>query len=603
MDRTNSPAVTSGDRLDSWKDIAAYLGRNERTVRRWEAREGLPVHRLVHEKRGSIYAYRSELDAWLSSRKQESGGGEESRPLDARSPDAAIMPDPKSGFPKRLILASAGVLAVSILVAAAVNALGLRAWLSSDGLNSRGGTAPPTMVAVLPIENLTGDPNREYVSDGLTEELITELGRINPQELGVIARTSAMSYKKTIKRADEIARELRADYLVEGSIRWAGDRVRISVQLIRAQNQTHLWAQSYDRDIRDVIALEAEIASQVAREIQIRLMPRRNGAPLPPHAIDPAAHLAYLEGRYYWSKRSQAALEESIAKLKEAVQIDPDYAQAHAALAESYNSLAVIGDVDPRQIFPRAREAALEALRLNDGISEAHAAMAYLKMYADWDWAAAEREFRRAIELDPGNATVHQWYAEYLRLMDRQQEAIRESDRALELDPVSLIVNTEAGLAYYFLGRFDRACAHYRKTLELDPSFPLAHFHLAWAYEEEAQYHQSIAEFQKVAQLDQTAVGIAALAHVYGMAGEKRKATQVLEKLLALSRIKFVSPSYVAVVYEGMGEEERAMDWLEKAYGQRFWGLAWLKVERKWVQAHRNPRFIRILQGMNFPST
>jgi len=454
------------------------------------------------------------------------------------------------------------------------------------------------MLAVLPFEDLSGTPEREYASDGLTEELITRLA-LNGDELGVIARTSAMTYKKTNKRADQIGRELGVGYIVEGTLRWVGERVRVSVQLIRARDQTPVWAQTYDRSIADLLALETEIAEEIARGIRVRLVPATR--PSVSAGAGSAAYLAWLQGRYFWNKRSQAGLRRSIEFLEEAIRDDPNYANAYAALANSYLSLALIGGSEPRKAFELATEAATRALQLDARMSDAHASLADLELYKNWDWASAEREFRKAIELNPGNSTAHQWYGEYLRLMGRQQEAIQQSTEALQLDPVSPIINTEAGLPYYFLGEYEKALAYFRKALELDPTFALAHCHLGWSYEEQGKYEDAIAELETAARLDDTPMYLVFLGHAYGSAGRKQEAQRIIQKLKSMARSRFVAPTYLAIVYAGMSDRQREVEWLEKAYDERFWGLAWLKVQRKFGNLSDNDRFSVLLRKMNFP--
>ncbi len=457
------------------------------------------------------------------------------------------------------------------------------------------------MLAVLPVQNLSGDAEREYVSDGLTDEVIAQLARLNPQQLGVIARTSAMTYKKAPKTVEQVGRELGVDYVVEGSVRWTGDHLRVTAQLIRVRDQTHVWAQTYDRSITDIVALEAEVARAVAQEIQIRLATQANAHLAPIRPIVPEAHLSLLEGRYYWNKRSRAALERSIVHLQQAIQIDPGYAQAHAGLADAYASLALIGDVSSTEMFQKAEAAALAALKLDDSLAEAHTALAYVKFYYDWDWPGAELEFKRAIDLNPAYATAHQWHAEYLRLMGRQQEAIVEGKKALELDPLSLIINMELGLPYYYLGQYDEAIRHFRKVLELDPTFALAYCDLGWAYEEKGEYQKALEALETAKRLDDTAAILASLGHTYAMLGKKREAEQVLRQLAERSKQTYVSPYFPALIHVALGEDERALDGFEKAYSEHFWGMVWLSVGRKTARLRSNPRFAELIRRMAFP--
>ena len=371
--------------------------------------------------------------------------------------------------------------------------------------------------------------------------------------------------------------------------------------MIRVTDQTYIWVQHYDRGIEDLAAIEGDIAEEIAREIHIRLVVPKHAAVSPPAASHSSAHLALLQGRYFWNKRSQEGLRKSIGFLKSAIQEEPEYAEAHAALADSYLSLALIGATEPHEAFALAREEALRALRIDDRMSDASAALAYVRLYEDWDWRAAEDAFKRALRFNPSNSTAHQWYAEYLRLMGRQQEAIGEGAQALQLDPLSPIINTEAGLPYYFLGQYDNARAHFRTALELDPGFALARTHMGWSYQEERRYPEAISELETAARLDDSPVFLAFLGNAYGTAGRKQDAARVIETLQSQARVRFVAPTFLALVYAGLGDQQHEMDWLEKAYGERFWGLAWLKVERRFFELGKNKRFATLMERMRFP--
>ncbi len=457
------------------------------------------------------------------------------------------------------------------------------------------------MLVVLPVRNLTGDPERDYLSDGLTDDLIAQLARFNPERLGVIARTSSMAYKNSNRTVGEIGRELGVDYVVEGSLRTAGQRLRINVELVRVSDQTELWAQQYDRSLKELYSLQEEVPRAIAQGVRVELsaagQSRLSGA----RPLNPDAYLAYLEGRYYWNQRSPQALERAIVHLKQAVELDPDYAPAHAALAEAYVSQCLIADVPARQVFPLAKAAALDALRLDDGLAEAHTSLAAVKFWYEWDWGGAEAEFRRALALNPDYATAHQWYGEYLRMMGREPEAIAEIEAARALDPLSLIINTELGLPYYLEGDYDGAIRQYQKALVMDPNFGLAHCLLGWAYEEKGQLGEAIRELERAQQLDDSAPVLAALGHAYALAGRRRDAQQVLRQLEERRRRARVSALFFAEVYEALGEKEKALAALEQAYAERDWTLVWLKMGRKLGALKDDPRFAALLARMNFP--
>jgi TolB-like protein/DNA-binding winged helix-turn-helix (wHTH) protein/Tfp pilus assembly protein PilF len=458
------------------------------------------------------------------------------------------------------------------------------------------------MVAVLPVQNLSGDPERDYVADGLTEELIAQVSRYNPKRLGVIARTSSMTYKGSRKTVHQIGGELGVDFVVESSLRTVGERVRISARLVRVADQTDVWSSNYDRAFRDLELLQDEVAQAIALHVQVELAAASRARPSATRSMNPDAYLAYLEGRYYWNKRSPEALGRAIVHLQQAIQLDSNYALAYAGLADAYASQCLIADVVPAEVFPKARAAALRALELDGELAEGHTALAYVKFWYDWDWAGAEAEFQRGIELNPGYATAHQWYAEYLRLMGRQAEAIVENRKALELDPLSLIINMEAGLPFYSERRFDEAIPYFRKTLEMDPNFGLAHCVLGWAYEGKSQYADAVNELETALRLDDSAPVLSSLAHAYALAGRYTDAKKVLHQLQERTKKHYVSPFFLATIYVGLKENERALNSLDAAYAHHDWVLLWLNVGHSLDPLRSHPRFVDILQRLNFPA-
>jgi TolB-like protein/DNA-binding winged helix-turn-helix (wHTH) protein len=488
-----------------------------------------------------------------------------------------------------------------LLVLAAVLAIGfLFGWK-----RFRTGSSTPqkrVMVAVLPVQNLSGDPERDYIADGLTEEMIAQVSRYNPERLGVIARTSSMTYKGTSKTVQRIGGELGVDFVVESSLRTVGDRVRISAQLVRVADQTDVWSSSYDRPVRDLVPLQDEVAQAIALHVQVELAAASRAHLSAARSLNPDAYLAYLEGRYYWNKRSPEALERAIVHLQQAIQLDSNYALAYAGLADAYASQCLIADVVPAEVFPKAKAAALRALELDPELAEGHTALAYVKFWYDWDWAGAKAEFQRAIELNPGYATAHQWYAEYLRLMGRQEEAISENQKALQLDPLSLIINMESGLPFYLERRFDEAIRYFRKTLEMDASFGLAHCVLGWAYEGKSQYPEAIAELETALRLDDSAPVISGLAHAYASAGRRKDAKRVLHQLQERAERHYVSPFFLATVYVGLKENERALDSLDAAYAHHDWVLLWVNVAHSLDPLRSQPRFVDLLQRLKFPA-
>jgi TolB-like protein/DNA-binding winged helix-turn-helix (wHTH) protein/Tfp pilus assembly protein PilF len=470
---------------------------------------------------------------------------------------------------------------------------------------SRAGSSTPlktVMVAVLPVQNLSGDPGRDYITDGLTEEIIAQVSRYNPKRLGVIARTSSMTYKGASKTVRQIGSELGVDFVLESSLRAVGDRVRISAQLVRVADQTDVWSSDYDRALRDLVSLQDEVAQAIALHVQVELAAASRAHLAAARPLNPGAYLAYLEGRYYWNKRSPEALERAIVHLQQAIQLDPNYALAHAGLADAYASQCLIADVVPGEVFPKAKAAALRALELDGELAEGHTSLAYVKFWYDWDWAGAEAEFQRALELNPSYATAHQWYAEYLRLMGRQEEAIVENRKALELDPLSLIINMESGLPFYAERRFDEAIPYFRKTLEMDPNFGLAHCVLGWAYEGKSQYPEAVAELETALRLDDSAPVLSGLAHAYASAGRPADAKRVLHQLQERAKKHYVSPFFLATVYVALNENERALDSFDAAYAHHDWVLLWVNVGHALDPLRSQPRFVDLLQRLKLPA-
>lgn len=337
-------------------------------------------------------------------------------------------------------------------------------------------------LAVLPLENPSRDPSEAYFADGMTDELITDLAQVG--ELRVISRTSVMRYKGTTKSLPEIARGLGVNAIVEGTVECSGNRVRIRAQLIRADDR-HLWAASFEREIQDVLALQSEVASSIARQVQGRLAPGPRGEI---RSVLPAAHEAYLKGRYAWNRRGEAALQEGIEYFKQSIALDPSYAAAYSGMADSYTTLGYLSYLSPKEAFPQARAAALKAIELDPALAEPHASLAYVHLYYDWDWAKSEAEFKKAIDLNANYATAHDWYKYYLTAMGRTAEAETQIHRALELDPLSLVVNADVGFQLCYAGRYDEAVESLKKTLEMGPKFPLTHLWLGRALQQKGMY-------------------------------------------------------------------------------------------------------------------
>jgi tetratricopeptide (TPR) repeat protein len=405
----------------------------------------------------------------------------------------------------------------------------------------------------------------------MTDELITELGQIT--ELRVISRTSVMTYKGAHKSLPQIARDLNVDSVVEGTVLRSGNQVRITAQLILAAADKHLWAQSYEGNLRDMLALQKQVARSIAEQIRIELTPREQAVLKNVKRVNPDAYEAYLKGRYFWNKRTADGLKKANDYFNEAIERDPDYAQAYAGLADSY---ALLGDWEygvlaPKEAYPKAKAAATRALELDSTLGEAHISLAFCLDGFDWDWESAGREFRRGVELSPGYATGHQWYAWHLAALGRNDEAVAELKKAESLDPLSLIIGADLAEELLIAHRYDEAIRHGRKTMAMDPFFAVAHYELGQAFVQKHMYNEAIAELQKAIELSGGSTTCTSnLAYAYAVSGMKNEAVKILNDLKNRSHHGFSNAPEIALVYVGLDEKDQAMAWLEKAYAERF---------------------------------
>ena len=461
---------------------------------------------------------------------------------------------------------------------------------------------PIQSLAVLPLTNLSGDPDQEYFSDGLTDTLITDLAQMG--SVKVISRTSIMRYKKTDKSLPEIARELNVGGIIEGTVQRSGDRVRITAQLIEGATDKHLWAQSYERAVKDVLALQDEVARDVANEIKVKLTPQEQARLTRARPVNPEAHELYLRGRFHWNKRSPEGVRKSIEYFEQAIEKDPDNALAYSALADSYNVISSYNLLAPNEAFPKAKEAATKAVQLDDSLAEAHTSLAVVKAAYEWEWSGAEREYKRAIELNPGYATAHYWYAfSVLTRLGRFEEAIAEMNRALEFDPFSLIINTNLGWIFYYAHRYDDALEQCRKVLDLDSNFASAHLRMVQAYEQKGMFDDAIAETEKLIPLrrEDQPEDIRALRKAYRTSGAKGYWRQRLGSVQQQMKHHYVSPAFVASIYASLGEKDEAFLWLEHAYAERDNWLSFLKVDPRFDNLRSDPRFQDLLRRIGLP--
>lgn len=456
-------------------------------------------------------------------------------------------------------------------------------------------------LAVLPFENLSHDPAQEYFADGITEELITELSKIST--LRVISRTSAMHYKDSSETLPEISRELRVDAVVEGSVLRSRDRVRITAQLISGAADNQLWAQTYDRDIRDILILQSEVAQAIVQEIRIKVTPQEQGRLQRSSRVDPHVHEAYLKGRYYWNKRTPEAVQKGLQYFRQAIERDPAYAPAYAGLADSYDLLGTYRVLPPNEARQMAESAARTAVNLDSNLAEAHVSLAAMKFFY-LQWEGVDEEFRRAIELDPGYATAHHWYALYLAANTRNNEAISEIKRARELDPLSLIINANVGWCFYLNHQYDQAIAEDRAAIDLDPNFAVAHEYLGQAYLEKRLYANAISELQKAANLSQNEASVTAeLGNAYATAGRKKDALRILTDVLRRFNEGNASAYDVALIYAGLADKDQTVQWLNNAAEGRNTGLVNIKVHPRFEQLRKDLRFQLLLARLGLLGT
>ncbi len=475
-----------------------------------------------------------------------------------------------------------------------------------------GKSEPPkrVMLAILPFQNLSNDPSQEYFSDGLTEETITDLGELSPNQLGVIARTSAMAYKHTDKTVSQIGHELGVDYILEGSIRREGERARVSAQLIRVSDQTHLWAQNYDRELHTLLEIENELGKAIAQQVQANLTPERQTALARLRSVDPEAYDLYLRGRYYWNQRTPAGIRESIGYFQKAAAKDPTFALAYSGLADAYNISNIVGVYSPKESLPQARAAATKAILLDPSLAEAHAALGMEKSHYEFDFPGAESEFLKALELNANSAYAHLFYSNcYLMPMGREAEAIVENQKALTLDPLSLPINNFMGMTYLFTGDYEKSYRQFQHTIELDPTFPLAHAYFAALLVAMDKYYQAIEEDERAEVLagaspETAAAEAAAMRKALKSGGERAFWQRDLE--LTLKQFnrgdRSVMASSVSAAYARVGDADKAFEWLEKAYEERDGqDITLLKVDYSYRNLRGDPRLAAFQRRLGLP--
>lgn len=598
-----------GRRLDSWKEIADYLKREVRSVQRWELERGLPIHRLPGRGRAVIFAYTGELDGWMKG-----GGHDSNRPpeRELEQQTAGLQQAVHSGT-RPPLPPEAGTESVPSLSRAAGRIwpafavaliLAVSYWVAIYARRAEPPPAPKRpesgrlMLAVLPFENLSADPSQEYFADGLTEEMITDLGRLNPQSLGVIARTSAMTYKGTHEDVAQIGRELRVSYILEGSVRREGDQARISAQLIQVSDQTHLWAHNYEVEVKNILNVQQNVAQAIADKILANLGGGKRPQLAPSQPASPEAYDDYLEGLYFFNRRNPHDFEESARFFTRATREDPNYAPAYAGLARCDALLALQIGSAPKAL--EAKAAAARAIELDGSSVEALTALAGIRAIFDYDWPGAETAFRRALDLNPNYAPAHHWYANlYLDPQGRVDEAIEEMKRAQELDPLSLIINTDLGYAYYLAGQSDAALHQYRKVLEMDPTFYAAHFAVSDIYLRRGMYNEWLSEYVQAVRLFGNPGQVQGIEELYKAGGYRAvvAAEAHMTGPFGPSRESRVYGT-AAQAYMELGDKEQALTMLEESYARGERGFIYLKVDPLWVPLHSDARFQSLARKM-----
>jgi TolB-like protein/DNA-binding winged helix-turn-helix (wHTH) protein/Tfp pilus assembly protein PilF len=523
-----------------------------------------------------------------------------------RQANASTENRPASAAPPRLWSASSEWYVkqrrkISAVVVAIVLLASALAWLRIKTVGTTD-VRQSISIVVLPLENLSGDQEQNYFADGMTDELIANLAKI--RSLRVISRSTAMAYKRTRKPLSEIAQELHVDAVVEGTVLRAGDRVRITAELVQVSTDRHLWADTYEGQIGDVLALQNRVSSAIVNEIRVNLSPQDRARLARNPAIAPEAYENYLKGRFYWNKRTDENLHRAIGYFEKATQQDTEYALAYAGLSDCYAVIgaAIFGTMPADEAAPKARQAAQHALEIDPTLAEAETSLATVKFNYDWDWAGAEQGYQRAIQLNPSYATAYQRYSLLLTAMGRFPEGFRQINKARELDPLSFSINFSLGWRLYLARQYDRAIVQLRNTLEMDPSYELPHLILGQAYEEKGSFDLAIPELRKAVGLSHgTPLMVSALAHAYARAGQRTEAQQLLTQLEAVSKRQYVSPYYTAIVYVGLGEKEQALSFLEKAFADRSNGLIFMGVEPELDPIRSDPKFIKLEGELKLP--
>ena len=575
----NTHADPRGRRLESWKEIAAYLGRDVTTARRWEKQERLPVYRLQHSKLGSIYAYTSQLDAWRD--KQALGGATDAPAVEA------------DHQPTRIWRASRGLLVGGVVLVGLLAA----AYLTTRSRAVNATRPKIQSLAVLPLKNLSGDPAQEYLADGMTEELVGRLSGI--RNLKVISRTSVMRFKDTKLSAPEIAKTLGVDALVEGSVIREGNRIRVHAQLIRAASDEHFWSEEYDRELEDMLALQSEVAQAIAERVEVTITGQERSQLIAARPVAPEVYESYVKGSND-PEYTKAQIEHRIADFQDAIRMDPTFAPAYVGLAGTYISYQdIFVGAPPSEIRPKAISAARKALELDPELAEAHAVLA--EMYQkQWKWAESEAEYKRALELKPNDASAHRGYSYWLACQGRTQEALPWVERGRELDPLGSA--DTIGFVLLMARRYDESIREYRSVLAVHPDYTNARWGLGFALIVNNQTDQAIPELEKtVAMMNRSPGSLDMLATAYAHAGRRKDALSLINELKKRRQRDYVPSGAFITSYLALGDYDQAFFWCYEAYKEQSAILQWLKVDPLFDPVRGDTRFQELLRrvGLN----
>lgn len=589
-------ALSPADRLDYWQEIAKYLGREVRTVQRWEHEKSLPVRRLGvvgEDNQPRVFAYKSEIDAWVA----------------LQSGPRALPPDPPPAVTEAIEKRRPAAIEKANLGASDALAEGF-GWETEARSRHRVPRRSPARVraaarrepsvlrvAVLPLENSGGNPETEFLSDGVSESLITRLSQLS--SLRVISRTSAFRYKGQAVDPSTVGRELEVGAVLAGRMVTRGNALSISLELIDVRDNSIMWGGRYNRGIDDLLTVEDEISQSVAEKLQARLtgdphttLPKRSKQ-------NPEAYQLYLKGRYFWNKRTGDAVKKGLDYFDQAIEADPGFALAYAGIADSYAMAVFNIMMSPREGLPKARAAANRALELDESVAEARCSVAFVKMFYDWDWAGAEHEFHRTFELNPNYSIARQWYAMELAALGRHEEAVRETERGLQIDPLSLSINATSALLLYFVRQYDEALEQGLATVEMDPNFFASHFVSGLALEQKGQLDKATVEHRAAANLSgRWPLFVGGYGHACAAAGNHEEAQKVIAELQDTSVRKYVSSFAIAAVHAGFGDKALTLDWLEKAYEERGTWMIFLNVHPYFDFLRGEPRFQSLISKL-----